>query len=412
MKAKDAKTSYLPKSIRTPAVWSMLWTPWWVWIAGLDILFILMTILVPYLPGRLVRIAQHFDLAVELNLGALWSTINLILLALLAYGCFSTTRPQQLLKKYAWLILTIVLWLLALDEIGSLHERMGGFRRLAPYIVVFAILLIGSIGVLLLSKDTRKVAIFLVLMFGLFGGAVLQEYFEHLISWPGWAHGIRNGLEEGSELLGMLLGIIGFASLRQNQKDSSLRSILPDFDTFDHLPAFWAGGLIFHGIVSAAAAYMLKGNGTGNPVLFFPVFSLTMLLLVGLRRLFEQPTKDVSGILLTAFSVIGLLISVYLVVPRQETSQLSASVLSTGFPVASGVLLVLGALLYQMTNPGGVRKNPRVLLLPALALMSTWVMPGLFVRYIAAGVFSWAFFYLFLLQGWRTQTKPRHGLES
>jgi hypothetical protein len=50
-----------------------------------------------------------------------------------------------------------------------------------------------------------------------FGSVAFQEYLEFTLEWPWWAQGLRVGIEEGTELLGvfLLLCVVASATARQ-----------------------------------------------------------------------------------------------------------------------------------------------------------------------------------------------------
>ncbi len=99
--------------------------PWWVWIVAVDLVLVFITIIKHNLPDSLWGIYHHFDLGREMNMAAWWSGICLVALAFLAYELYSTNKDRT---RVAWLILSLILFGLSLDEIGSLHERVESWK--------------------------------------------------------------------------------------------------------------------------------------------------------------------------------------------------------------------------------------------------------------------------------------------
>jgi hypothetical protein len=190
--------------------------PGWIWlgvVAAGHLLFVTLTVLAAYIPSAFRSgLFQAFNLASESNVAAWWSTVNLLALAVLAAEIL---RLGPARARPAWAGLSLLLALLSLDELGSLHERAGGFRELMPYIVGAVILLAFSLGSLFLGSDTRRASLWIGAGFALFGLVILQERIEHILVWPAWASGLRAGFEEGTELLGMSLILWGALSYRK-----------------------------------------------------------------------------------------------------------------------------------------------------------------------------------------------------
>src|SRR5690606_5419470 len=73
----------------------------------------------------------------------------------------------------------------------------------------FAIVLVGLAGwsawQLWKRHRPRFDVVLIALAFASFGSVALQEELEHALVWPAWALPLRLGVEEGTELLGMLL---------------------------------------------------------------------------------------------------------------------------------------------------------------------------------------------------------------
>ena len=175
------------------------------------------------------RYLRPLNLALEMNIAAWWSGVNIFLAGILAYEIFSSDRRMA---RFAWLSLSMILVGLSYDEICSIHERVGSFKGYIPYASILFLLFLFSFSVLLLNTRTRKSAVLIGCGFMMYGLVALQEYLEHTLAWPLYLKGFRVGLEEGTELFGALVIMFGIISQRQirfNQESPfSLLPLIPD----------------------------------------------------------------------------------------------------------------------------------------------------------------------------------------
>ncbi|RJP83247.1 MAG: hypothetical protein C4522_01235 [Desulfobacteraceae bacterium] len=252
--------------------------PWWRWIIGIDFFLICQTVLYHYLPHfRGHRILLYpFNLGHENNLAAWWSGVCLFAAALLAYEicCHSEVH----LKK-AWLCLAILLLGLSKDEICSLHERIDGFRNLLPYAICAVTMLTYSLIKLFKHPETRKSAIYIAFAFLLFGSVAFQEFLEHTVSWPDWMMGIRVGIEEGTELIGIFLLLVGISRQNFFTSINSIQAIIPNLSRMKYISAF----LIIEFFIHSVAGFLFPlyfdvyRKGYGNPLLWYPMAVFFML---------------------------------------------------------------------------------------------------------------------------------------
>lgn len=182
----------------------LLSLPWWVYLAACNLLFVTLTVAFGYLPDFPLkwRLFNPFNLGLEMNLAAWYSSILLLALSLLARELSS----EQEDFRSDWMILAFLFAVLSFDEMGSLHERLG---YLAGDIAYLPLALLGGFLFLVVflhfwrAPAMRRTAVFLLIGFVLMASAAPQEYLEHRINWPTSVEGIRLGLEEGLELAGM-----------------------------------------------------------------------------------------------------------------------------------------------------------------------------------------------------------------
>lgn len=154
---------------------------------------------------------QQFNLAIENNFATWWSGILLLLITLHASDGFFLKRSSNPLQSRGWAAIALIFAILSMDEIGSIHERasklisLGGiWWSLLPFAIVVLFLIFYSFYALYKSKVSYRRLILIVIGFGLLGSVVVQEFIEHIVVWAPWIKPLRNSVEEGSELLGML----------------------------------------------------------------------------------------------------------------------------------------------------------------------------------------------------------------
>ncbi len=168
----------------------------------------------PFLP-------RQFHLGYENNLAAWFSGTLLALGALHAMDGHTRFREGQPRAAQAWAIIAGILFFLSADEIGSLHERLGllgeamGVGNWGPVLPVGA-----ALGALLLRALTllwtaerrfRRQVCILMTGFALLGSVALQEFLGDVLVFEGpLANAIRTSVEEGTELVGMLI-VLGVA---------------------------------------------------------------------------------------------------------------------------------------------------------------------------------------------------------
>lgn len=166
--------------------------------------------------GPLQAPLRMMTLAVENNLGAWFSSMLLWLVALHAYDGYARHRRSAPRIARAWAVIAAILAFLSFDEMSSTHERLmemaeaTGIGAWSPILILGGV--IGATVVRALwtlwtgGPDHRRSAIWLIAGFGLLGTIVLQEYADLQVAWTSlWAQAIRVALEEGTELVGMIV---------------------------------------------------------------------------------------------------------------------------------------------------------------------------------------------------------------
>ncbi len=187
-----------------------VWSKLWLW--GLIVVSIV--VLAATVVFQELDIAQlsHLTLTQENNVGAWWSGILLLIGAIHAFDGYRLWKYERSRVARGWAALALALLILSLDEIGSLHERVelwlpgGAWLNVLPFASVVVGLFAYAVASLWPGRDYRRAAVLIVLAFLCFGATAFQDYLEHNEIWMNMiSRGVRAGLEEGSELAGMLL---------------------------------------------------------------------------------------------------------------------------------------------------------------------------------------------------------------
>lgn len=169
-----------------------------------------------FLPGFAPTLIDAMQLTHENNVAVWWSGALLLMTSIHAFDAAAAASKRGALRPArAWLSLSAVSLFLSADEIGSLHERLGmvaerilGVNAWFPQIpiaMVLALLLLYALNVFRQDKEHSHYVVPLLLGFGVLGTVPLQEQVEHMFEWPQAIQWLRASVEEGTELLGMLL---------------------------------------------------------------------------------------------------------------------------------------------------------------------------------------------------------------
>ncbi|MCU0736580.1 MAG: hypothetical protein MUF20_13865 [Methylotetracoccus sp.] len=192
-----------------------------------------------------------FSVGLENNIGAWWSGALLVLAAVHSFDGFRRYQDEGATKlALAWLVIAGVLVGLSLDEVGSLHERVGqrgGWWALLPFgVVIIAAVTWASWQMWTSSVERRSIKLIAV-AFALFAATAGNEYLEHALEWPAWLRPWRAGFEEGLELVGMLILI----SVAMRHSGEAFREPVPGEAP---RPCLWVSHSMPVGLLLAAAA--------------------------------------------------------------------------------------------------------------------------------------------------------------
>jgi len=304
---------------------------------------VLNTALLPLFPDVGV---WKLNLGAELNPAVWWSAIGLLMASLLSWQRSSTDTGERL----AWLGLAGVWFAFFADELASIHERIGywqgwGWRGLLGFGVVFGLVLLYSIARLMKRKSTRKSAWLITWAVVLFASVALQEQVEHVIAWPSSFRGPRVGVEEGIELLAIVLILIAVMGPRERSGvDSGPRTPVADPLRLPGFPSFMLAAALTHLALVGPVGWF--GDERGEPLIVFPVFAYFVLFALAYHQAREEQGRDRWSWMVVAF--LGLIGSVFSgSIPDQfpgPVADLAGALQSNGIvsvAVQSGLVLVL-----------------------------------------------------------------------
>ena len=345
--------------------------PWLVAVVAVDALLVLITVVSELYPETLV--VRRFNLSVEHTIGVWWSAMTLALAAVLV--ATGDLRGRARLGGYAAGALLLGL---SLDELASLHERApqgAQLLALAPFALAGGVTLLFTLASWFPHRATRPSAVLLALGFACFGSVVGQEILEHAVTWPVWAIGLRTGVEEGIELVGIFLCLLAGLRLRGPACAGHPGHTLFRVDDVPRPLAIAASGLALH-VVAAFVAPRLGGYPSlGNPAMWFPTvaYGLAAAMLVG--RLLRAGRADAVALGLVA--VFALLSAVHAVFIYPE-SELDKLVWRNVAGAGAGLLALLLA-----------RREPRpvlaIHLLPLAALAAFLASASAETAFLVAG---------------------------
>lgn len=193
--------------------------------------------------SALYGILRTLDLSSENVIAAWWSGMLLLLASLHAYDGAERVRVSgdQLDEAgttraaRAWMAIAGILLFFSADEVASLHERFGmlawpfGYSEFVAYGIVALVL--GGLAIFALHDlwriPDRASAVGLFVGFALLASVALQEYLEHTVQWSGLSSVLRVMVEEGTELIAILL--ILFVTM-PNTNGMHLRASEADLD--------------------------------------------------------------------------------------------------------------------------------------------------------------------------------------
>lgn len=372
--------------------------PWWIWILMVNVFLIIMTALFPYVIHDFLRwnVINHFNLAGEMTFAAWWSGILLLWAGILAYDM---SRQEDQTQR-AWGILALLFVLLSFDEIGSLHERasntISGTIGLQLAAIIGGGAFLYACWLLWQHCQDRKGIVLLLLGGAMMASAALHEYLEHNVHWPFLIAGARVALEEGSELTGMLLSLVGLVRLRSSRETRETATyVLPNPCRLSRDIPSNVCTLVLHLGVSIWVTRYVSIEFRGNPAVFYFMATFFLLGLAYCWRIANHHHARYYLDHLAASYFIALSIgSMYFILPRFN-SRLHALGMLADVPLLLALQLPLLVTTLLLLNGRLNRIAFTLLIVLVIALGVGWVLDSSLANYVVSGLFAWVVANLF-----------------
>jgi hypothetical protein len=344
------------------------WTRFWFASAvALSIFCLLVTFFNAELAATpaIPRIVGSFDLTGENSIGAWWSGMLLLLAAVHMTDGVIQNRDTPRLAA-GWFCVAGVLVLLSADEVGSVHERLGTWGRMWPFALALAAGL--GLGILALwTSGQRSAVLWIVAAFCLFVSVAGQEYLEHNTRWWGDQKTLRATIEEGCELLAMLMLLR--VGLRNSSPPSAALSALREWK-----------GTISLAVMAAAAPLAYYSAGFADARGYVSAWlGAACFLLAGLAiaRRDLAAGRAFPGAASVLLALLCVLASVNAVVHNPTLLP------NRGYLVLMVVLLAMAALA-PATIPRDQRRRYLAVVAASVGLVAvSWNFGSLFVTYTA-----------------------------
>ena len=312
--------------------------------------FVFMTVIYDHLPNNRQGIPKFlaiFSLQFEKNLATYWEGWCLLLVAVLAFERFSKGDRSE---GQAWLGLSILTAGLSLDELGSIHERakyvfsawnLTGMSALVPIAVPVLIILV---FVLYRMRHFPSVRCFWLTLAGTItlGSVVVQEYLEQRVAWAWWARGLRFGIEEGTELVGIFLLLCVVVRPKSSvDKAIFLANILPRTETFirlrqnvAYLTLLGFGPL---GILTVATVPVAENRGT--PATWLPFVCLNLACMAAWTGAQHERRYNNRLLIVSAVALFFALDQIIVFERILDISIVRGRLANIMFPLMAGALL-------------------------------------------------------------------------
>jgi hypothetical protein len=336
--------------------------PWFGALVAISASLVAVTLLAYVFRGHGALTSGLFWLALsaEDNIGAWWSGMLCALAAAMAFdGHFDPYKPAR--ERRGWCALAFALLLLSLTEVASLHRYLDS--RNDGSLVIFAAvgLALAGYALLQLHRTALPSRRFALLLLG-FGLLALVPFLEMRVRDP-VLYGMRVSLEEGTEVLAMLVFIVA-------ARDNSVylyHASKKLFAIASQRRALLVAGAALLPVALAGTFVLPSPGGAAN---WLTAVLLLCCALLAARRTIAAGRIDARSVLLIGFYVAASAAANAVRVGWSFTV-LSTPVSSRGFALAVLIVGAAGAL----RASGRPVSVPRLLLLAGAAAGSAAVWP-------------------------------------
>jgi len=271
--------------------------------------------------GLFPSLVNFFTLTNENNFGAWWSSTMLFMASLLAFEGFLRAPGglERARTAYPWLAVSAISLVLSIDEGASIHERIGAWtgwgmwEASAPFGLVLSLMIAFAAYGLWRDPGRRASSVWLMISMALFGTVALQEHLEFQAPWWGTFAALRAVLEEGTEIIGMLilLRVAMAGSLAQRRESGADETPTFQFLGRYERPLLWAPLLLAPFIAHLSAR--LPDQQRGRPAAWAAamIFSMAALVACNMTQRAKHPVvrPAILAILLGALSVQAFVLS-------------------------------------------------------------------------------------------------------
>jgi hypothetical protein len=320
-----------------------------------------------------------------MNIAVWWSGYLLLASGLLAYHL----SGWDVDSKRPWTAIALLFFFLSMDEVGSIHERVGnlavGLTAYAIIALIAASALLYSVWVLWKNKSDKQGLILLLTGVALLVSAAPNEYLEHYFDWPHYLIGPRAAFEEGLELLGAYVCLISIARYIEVDK---LQSMTVDSGEKTKTAKVLLAGFGIHIATAWISAYHIEIGFRGNPaVWYFMAVFIALAFFLMLKALNASGPSFILYLFTTCYFTVLSICSMYFILP-QPNSELQKLGLIGNPNVILAFQLPLVFILYLIRTRTLTGKEITLFLSTAFALWLVWYAGNQFGTYIVAGGFS------------------------
>ena len=321
----------------------------------------------------------------------------LVFVGLLAYEISLRASDQT---EKAWICLSAIFVAFSIDEIANIHERIGSVAILAPIAVVLVLIAFFSLRKIFSRTDGKITAILIFIAFVLYSFVGFQEALEKTLNWQDWAAGARTVFEEGTELFGTFIALVGVMSYPAWNPKRKLKDALPRTSTLRGAFFVFLAFFVGHFFVCMTTSYWERLPRSGNPFVWFPAITYFTIGLYYLKRYFEiNAEKNRSLILSFVFLILSTIMPFVFVCHRILSQSSTESIFGNRFIISFatafyGIQLILCGLFLIRERSWWANKYP---LIGGIIVGTLWCIAdsrNLMFVLIVMGVNSLCFYFL------------------
>jgi hypothetical protein len=310
-----------------------------------------------------------------------WSILLLFLAALSAFSLFCFRHDNT---RYAFLALAALFAALSIDELGSIHERLGqegGWAVYIPFAIAAGVLVVYILVALFRSAETRTSAWILLAAFLLLLLVPLLEYLGDALVLTESRQGMRATLEEGIELLVSTLFLWATVRLRDiPDKMTLVRGLLPTGEVFKRLPAILYLGAILHVAIVILMSMSAQSERWGDASAWYPAGALIIASFAGLHLALNSTGRSAHMRLLFTGALLAASAAVIYLFASRTAGWLM-------YVVDAGLIIGLFTFRRPATASGRRQELYSVAALSLLVAIGAFVNHPVFLR-LVTGVFA------------------------